>query len=195
MSGGFVAERSYDSTPAAVDAHIPLDSPPGDSPHSGVVTQALALLEAALDVLAGATLPPASQTALAQASAAALDLRRGLGLLPPPAAATPAGPADHILVVGSLRLDTTMQRLTLADRPVKLTPTEFRIVHQLALTPGRTVTREQLLTQVWGPAYIEATDYLWVHLSRLRHKLRLPDQPPLIVTERGLGYRLRITRR
>ena len=72
-----MAERSYDSTPAAVDAHIPLDSPPGDSPHSGVVTQALALLEAALDVLAGATLPPASQTALAQASAAALDLRRG----------------------------------------------------------------------------------------------------------------------
>lgn len=190
-----MTERSLDSLPAPVDTHTPLDSWLVAPLNTVAVMQTLACLEAALDVLAGAALPPALQMTLAQASAAALDLRRGLGLIPPPVAETPVTPLDHILVVGSLRLDTTARRLTLADRPVKLTPTEFRIVHQLALTPGRTVTREQLLTEVWGPAYVEATDYLWVHLSRLRQKLRLPDQPPLIVTERGLGYRLRIVKR
>lgn len=177
-------KRGLDPLPAAIDTR-----------ETSAVAQVLAVLEAALDALTAASLPPAHQTALAQASAATLDLRRQLGLLPAPPDQPTADPPDHILVVGSLRLDTATRRLTLADRPIKLTPTEFRIIHQLALTPGRTVGRDQLLTQVWGPAYVEATDYLWVHLSRLRQKLHLPGQPPLIVTERGQGYRLRIPRR
>ena len=188
--------RNHAGPSALVDAQ----AEPGDSRlgplDTGLVASALSALDVALQTLAAApALPSDAATPLGHAVAAARELRRLLYPAPPPPTDPIAASVEPLLVVGLLRLDTTARHVTLAEQPVHLTPTEYRIIHQLALTPGRTVTRERLLTQVWGPEYVEATDYLWVHLSRLRQKLCLPGQPPLIVTERGLGYRLRIARR
>ncbi|MFN8498405.1 MAG: winged helix-turn-helix domain-containing protein [Anaerolineae bacterium] len=74
---------------------------------------------------------------------------------------------------------------------VRLTPIEYRLLHSLIAEDGRTVSGEQLLDQVWGKGYDGCDDYLWVHISRLRRKLDTPGCPSLIVTERGVGYRVR----
>ncbi|MFN8471335.1 MAG: response regulator transcription factor [Anaerolineae bacterium] len=95
---------------------------------------------------------------------------------------------DH----GPLHIDQTNKAVTLEGRDIPLTPTEYRLLSQLALEAGRILTHKQLLHRVWGPQYVESDDYVWVHLSRLRQKLDIPGQPSLIVTERGVGYRLRL---
>ncbi|MFN8475680.1 MAG: winged helix-turn-helix domain-containing protein [Anaerolineae bacterium] len=76
-------------------------------------------------------------------------------------------------------------------RPVRLTPIEYRLLYSLMAEDGRTVSGDQLLDRVWGKGYDDCDDYLWVHISRLRRKLDVPGFPSLIVTERGVGYRVR----
>ncbi|MCW5851423.1 MAG: response regulator transcription factor [Anaerolineae bacterium] len=101
-------------------------------------------------------------------------------------------PADETrLVVGPLRIDLTTRSVSIDDKPVHLTPIEYNLLYHLASQPGKILTHEQLLQRVWGPAYTDSSDYIWVHLSRLRRKLALPGRPSLIITERGVGYRLR----
>ena len=73
---------------------------------------------------------------------------------------------------------------------VRLTPTEWNILELLARNSGALVTHEQLLTQVWGPAYAGETAYLRVYLAQLRRKLEAdPANPRHLLTETGLGYR------
>lgn len=100
-------------------------------------------------------------------------------------------PDETRLVVGPLRIDLTTRTVTLEDKPVHLTPIEYNLLFHLASQAGKILTHEQLLQRVWGPAYTDSSDYIWVHLSRLRRKLALPGRPSLIITERGVGYRLR----
>ena len=100
--------------------------------------------------------------------------------------------SDPVIEHGPLHIDQTNKTVTLEGKDVTLTPTEYRLLCQLALEAGRVLTHKQLLHRVWGPQYTESDDYVWVHLSRLRQKLAIIGQPSLIVTERGIGYRLRL---
>ncbi len=87
-------------------------------------------------------------------------------------------------------VDMVNRRVTRADEPVHLTPTEWQIVERLVRNPGRLVTQRQLLQDVWGPQYESETNYLRVHLAAIRRKLEPdPGQPRYFLTEPGIGYR------
>ena len=80
--------------------------------------------------------------------------------------------------------------MTRAGAPVRLTPTEWKLLEVLVRNPGRLVTRETLLTEVWGPQYTTDTGYLRLYLSQLRKKLEAePSAPRYLLTEAGMGYR------
>ncbi len=100
---------------------------------------------------------------------------------------------------GSPRLELGDLVIDLADRlvcrggaEVRLTPIEFELVRVLAQHHGRLVTHRQLLREVWGPEYVSETHYLRVHVAHIRSKLE-PDasRPRYLITEPGVGYRLR----
>jgi len=110
-------------------------------------------------------------------------LRRG------PRAGVPEAPA--VFQSGPLTVDLAKRRVTVEGTAVELTPTEFRLLTVLARHAGQVLTHAQLLEQVWGPAYGGESQYLWVHIGRLRQKIEPdPKTPSLVLTERGVGYRL-----
>ena len=91
---------------------------------------------------------------------------------------------------GSLLIDVAQHRVRLEGEPVELSPTEFRLLVALAESPGSVHRYATLLSQVWGPEYVDDIDFLRVYIRRLRKKLeRNPDKPTRILTERGFGYR------
>jgi two-component system, OmpR family, KDP operon response regulator KdpE len=109
-----------------------------------------------------------------------------------------AGPAaDPIgrIVVGPLEFDASRHEARIAGVPVALTPREFEILRVLLTRAGRLVTKGRLLRAVWGEAYQGEDSYVYVHVSQLRRKLAAADPDgalrDLIVTEPGVGYRVR----
>ncbi|MFG1426054.1 response regulator [Roseixanthobacter glucoisosaccharinicivorans] len=97
---------------------------------------------------------------------------------------------DPILRVGAIEIDRARHRVTRDGEDVKLTPKEFDLLVFLARHEGKVVTHHQLLTNVWGPAHGQDTQYLRVYVGQLRQKLELdPSAPTLILTEPGIGYR------
>jgi len=102
-------------------------------------------------------------------------------------------------VAGSPRLELGEIVIDLADRRVErngeavhLTPIEFELVRALARHHGRLVTHRQLLQEVWGPEYGAETHYLRVHVAHIRSKLEADaSRPHYLITEPGVGYRLR----
>ena len=94
------------------------------------------------------------------------------------------------LTFGAVSIDLDAQLVTKDGQPVHLTPTEFALLRELALAPGKLLTHAALLRSVWGPGYETATEYTRVYVRRLRAKLEDPDGPALIVTEPRAGYRL-----
>ena len=89
-----------------------------------------------------------------------------------------------------LTIDLSAKRITKDSTDVRLTPTEWHLLEVLVRNPGKVVGRKQLLTEVWGPAYITETNYLRVYIAALRRKLEPnPSNPQHILTEPGLGYR------
>jgi two-component system, OmpR family, KDP operon response regulator KdpE len=96
------------------------------------------------------------------------------------------------LELGELVIDLHDRRITRAGEEVHLTPIEFELVRVLAQHRGRLVTHRQLLREVWGPEYGEETHYLRVHVAHIRSKLEPdPSRPQYLITEPGVGYRLR----
>jgi two-component system KDP operon response regulator KdpE len=94
--------------------------------------------------------------------------------------------------LGELVIDLADRRITRAGDEVHLTPIEFDLVRALAQHHGRLVTHRQLLQEVWGPEYGEETHYLRVHVAHIRAKLEPdPSRPRYLITEPGVGYRLR----
>ena len=90
---------------------------------------------------------------------------------------------------GELMIDFAQRQVVAHGNPVKLTPTEYKLLYTLAINVGRVLTHEQLLLAVWGPGCEHQTQYLWVNISRLRGKLEIdPNDPQYIVTEQGIGY-------
>jgi DNA-binding response OmpR family regulator len=100
------------------------------------------------------------------------------------------GRADEVLRIGDLDVRPEMGTVHRDGTEIHLTRTEFRLLVELASAAGRVVTREQLLHRVWNYDYFGDTRLLDVHVRRLRRKVEVdPDEPALIVTVRGTGYR------
>jgi len=92
---------------------------------------------------------------------------------------------------GPLQIDVARRHAQVDGVSVELTPTEFRLLTYLAQHADQVLTHAQILQHVWGPAYGGESQYLWVHIGRLRQKIEAdPRAPRLIRTERGVGYRL-----
>jgi two-component system KDP operon response regulator KdpE len=102
-----------------------------------------------------------------------------------------AGQAQRVQV-GELAIDLEDRTVAHSGEPVHLTPIEFDLLRVLAQHPGRLVTQRQLLQEVWGPQYGEESHYLRVHIAHIRAKVEPePSRPRYIITEPGIGYRLR----
>lgn len=92
---------------------------------------------------------------------------------------------------GPLTVDLDLRRVTVADREVKLTPIEFKLLSVLVKHAGKVVTHRQLLSEVWGPRAADETQYLRVYMTHLRRKLDPgPEHGRVFETEAGVGYRL-----
>jgi len=100
-------------------------------------------------------------------------------------------PKDPVFSHGALTVDLGKRRVTVDGADVKLSRKEYGILRLLAANPGRVLTHQQLLREVWGPGHLEDTHYLRIHVAHLRQKLGdNPSHPRYILTEPGIGYRL-----
>jgi two-component system KDP operon response regulator KdpE len=103
--------------------------------------------------------------------------------------ATPS-PVEPVVTTLAFTVDLAAHRVTKDGTVVRLTPTEWHVLEVLVRNPGKLVTQQQLLREVWGPAYDDQTNYLRVYLAQLRRKLEpTPARPRHLVTEPGIGYR------
>jgi two-component system KDP operon response regulator KdpE len=101
-------------------------------------------------------------------------------------------PDKPILQVEDLRLDLTRRQVTVDKKQISLTPTEYEILRLLLQNAGKVLTHHQLLRQVWGSAYESEMHILRVNISNLRRKIEPdPARPHYLLTEPGVGYRLR----
>jgi two-component system KDP operon response regulator KdpE len=110
-------------------------------------------------------------------------------------AAGPTADEHGRLTAGPLVLDASRHEVFVGRQAVDLTPREFEILRVLLANAGRLVTKGRLLRAVWGEAYQGEDSYVYVHVSQLRRKLAAADRSgglrDLIVTEPGVGYRVR----
>jgi len=94
---------------------------------------------------------------------------------------------------GELKVDMATRRVFVRGQEVRLTPIEYRLLTTLVKNAGKVITHRQLLKEVWGPPYMAHTHYLRVYMGQLRHKVEAdPARPKLLVTEPGVGYRLKV---
>ena len=102
-----------------------------------------------------------------------------------------ASDADEPVVeTASFTVDLMAKKVTRDGHDVHLTPTEWGMLEMLVRNRGKLVGREELLREVWGPAYAKETHYLRVYLAQLRRKLEVdPANPKHLLTEAGMGYR------
>ena len=92
---------------------------------------------------------------------------------------------------GNLFIDFENRVVKTGDHEIRLTPTEYTLLNFLARNPGRIVTQEQLLKELWGPLAQVESGSLRVHILSLRKKIEKDSShPELLITEPGIGYRL-----
>jgi len=103
------------------------------------------------------------------------------------------GPPDvPVHEVGPIRLDQSRREVFVAGAQVHLTPIEYKLLSQLVRQAGKLLTYQQLLTEIWGPNAVDRVHYLRVHMASLRRKVEVdPARPAWLITEPGVGYRLR----
>jgi two-component system, OmpR family, KDP operon response regulator KdpE len=107
-------------------------------------------------------------------------------------ARTAQEPGEAVFTVGDLRVDMARRQVFVTAQEVHLTPIEYKLLTTLVRYAGKVVTHHQLLREVWGPGASSETHYLRVYMGQLRHKLEAnPARPRYLVTESGVGYRLR----
>jgi len=110
------------------------------------------------------------------------------------AARAESGKEDSEFVEDSLRVDLGRRQVFFRGEEVHLTPHEYRLLQTLIQQAGKVVTHRQLLKEVWGINSIGQTHYLRVYMAQLRHKLEAdPTHPRLLLTEPGVGYRLKVS--
>jgi two-component system KDP operon response regulator KdpE len=94
---------------------------------------------------------------------------------------------------GDLKVDLGTQRVFSRGEEVRLTRTEYRLLALLVKHAGKVLTHRQLLKDVWGPGSVNESHYLRVYMGQLRHKVEEdPARPKHLVTEIGVGYRLKV---
>jgi two-component system KDP operon response regulator KdpE len=97
---------------------------------------------------------------------------------------------DPVVETPTLHIDLAARKIARQGQEVRLTPTEWHFLEALLRHSGKLVTGQQLLRDIWGPAYTEETNYLRVYMAQLRRKLELdPAHPRHLITEPGIGYR------
>jgi len=102
----------------------------------------------------------------------------------------PAPESQPTVAAASFTVDLAQRRVVKDGNAVRLTPTEWNILELLVRNPARLVTQQQLLLDVWGPAYQKEANYLRVYMAQLRRKLETdPGSPRHLLTEPGVGYR------
>lgn len=103
------------------------------------------------------------------------------------AASTP--PTISAITRGDLDINFAQRKVTRAGEDIKLTPTEYALLQELAVNSGKVLTHTHLLNKVWGPEYRDEREYLHVFIRRLRSKLEPdPSNPIYITTVSGVGY-------
>lgn len=100
---------------------------------------------------------------------------------------------EPIFESGALKVDLARRSVTRDGEEIKLSPTEYAILRMLVMNAGKVVTHRQILHEVWGPAYVEEAHYVRVYMGLLRQKIeRNPSRPQFVLSEPGVGYRLRV---
>ncbi|MDD5452081.1 MAG: response regulator [Desulfovibrionales bacterium] len=100
---------------------------------------------------------------------------------------------EPVFRIDDLDVDLTRRRVLVYGKETQLTPTEYELLRLLVVHAGKVLTHRQILRQIWGVTYIEQPHVLRVNISNLRHKIEKdPSRPRYILTEPGVGYRLRV---
>jgi two-component system KDP operon response regulator KdpE len=100
--------------------------------------------------------------------------------------------AESLFCIGGLRVDLTRRRVFVNEQEAHLTPIEYKLLTVLVRHAGKVVTHRQLLKDVWGPLHVDEHHYVRVYMRQLRNKLEPnPAQPRYLLTELGVGYRLK----
>lgn len=95
-----------------------------------------------------------------------------------------------VITCDDLQIDLLERAVRKNNEPVKLTATEYNLLSLFARNEGKVLTHQYLLRDVWGPGFINQTQYLRVFIAQLRKKIETdPNRPKMIVTESGIGYR------
>ncbi len=107
-------------------------------------------------------------------------------------ASRPANGGESVFALGDLTVDLGRRQVSVSGKEVHLTLIEYKLLTTLIRHAGKVLTHRQLLKEVWGPIHVEEGHYLRVYMRQLRNKLeRKPAHPRYLVTELGVGYRLR----
>jgi two-component system KDP operon response regulator KdpE len=97
---------------------------------------------------------------------------------------------EPVVTTDAFTVDLGKRRVTRDGEDVRLTPTEWKMLEVLVRNPEKLITQQQLLSEVWGPAYAKETNYLRVYMAQLRRKLESDAAAPRhLLTEAGIGYR------
>ena len=98
-----------------------------------------------------------------------------------------------VFTTGALKVDLLKRQVIVGDRDVHLTPIQYRLLSLLIKNAGKVLTHQYILKEVWGPSYKDNSHYLRIYMSQLRQKLETdPAQPQYLLTESGVGYRLKV---
>jgi two-component system KDP operon response regulator KdpE len=104
----------------------------------------------------------------------------------------PDARGSEVFNTGSLKVDLAKRLVFVDEREIHLTPIQYRLLAVLIKHAGKVLTHHQILKEVWGPSYVSNAHYLRIYISQLRQKLETdPTQPQYILTESGVGYRLK----
>ena len=99
---------------------------------------------------------------------------------------------ETVFMLGDLKVDLGRRQVFVSGKEIHLTPIEYKLLTTLIRHAGKVLTHRQLLKEVWGPLHVEEGHYLRVYMRQLRNKLeKTPAHPHYLVTELGVGYRLR----
>ncbi|ESU24749.1 two component system response regulatory protein [Flavobacterium enshiense DK69] len=101
---------------------------------------------------------------------------------------------EPIVTIDAIQIDFSARIVKVNSEIIKLTATEYTLLSLLVKNEGRVLTHQHILKEVWGPSYIDQTQYLRVFIAQLRKKIESdPNRPKYILTESGIGYRFNIS--
>jgi len=105
----------------------------------------------------------------------------------------PAQNVEGVFTTGDIKVDLLKRQVFVADQEIHLTPIQYRLLSLLIKNAGKVLTHQYILKEVWGPSYKDNSHYPRIYMSQLRQKLEAnPTQPQYLVTESGVGYRLKV---